>query len=133
MEDDPMLHAYDPAADPAPADHPWGAERRSAPRIEWPVTAHLLRRVSVGRGDVGGSEARTVNVSLSGILLAVPFECAVGEELSLRFPLDRGQELVAVARVVRLADGSDAAVREWLVGCEFAGITVKEPCSSRSS
>jgi hypothetical protein len=126
MEDDPMLHEHDAAA--ARPDGTTGPERRAAPRIDWPVTAELLRHVSVGRGGVPGGPARTINVSLTGVLVAVPFECTPGEELNLRFPLDRGDELAVVARVVRIADESDPAAGEWLAGCEFVAVPVKERC-----
>ena len=121
-----MLHENATAQRP---DGTTGPERRAAPRINWPATAQLLRHVSVGRDGVAGGRARTVNVSLTGVLVAVPFACTPGEELDLRFPLDRGEELSVVARVVRLADGSNPAAGEWLVGCEFVAIPVKERCT----
>ncbi len=102
------------------------AERRRAPRVEWPATAELLERVSVGRDGTRTSSARTVNVSLGGVLLAVPHPCPLGEELELRFPLDPGEELSAVARVVRIDERSTQG--QWLVGCEFVSIAVKERC-----
>jgi hypothetical protein len=126
MEDDPMLQEHDAAA--ARPDGTSGAERRAAPRIDWPVTAELLRHVSVGRDGVPGGPARTVNVSLTGVLVAVPFACTPGEELEMRFPLDRGDELRVVARVVRIADGSNPAPGEWLVGCEFVSVAIKGRC-----
>ena len=110
-----MLHENATAQRP---DGTTGPERRAAPRINWPATAQLLRHVSVGRDGVAGGRARTVNVSLTGVLVAVPFACTPGEELDLRFPLDRG-----------LADGSIPAAGEWLVGCEFVAIPVKERCT----
>ena len=122
-----MLHELDAAT--ARPDGTSGPERRAAPRIDWPVTAELLRRVSVGRRGVPRGQARTVNVSLTGVLVAVPFACTPGEELEMRFPLDRGDELSVVAHVVRLADGTDPAAGEWLVGCEFVSVPVKERCT----
>ena len=86
------------------------------------MTAELLRRVSVARGAVPGGQAQTVNVSLTGVLVAVPFSCDIGEELSLRFPLDQGDELAVVARVVRIVDGGNPAANEWLVGFEFVDV-----------
>jgi hypothetical protein len=127
MEDDSMLHAHDPVPDDR-AERPPGAERRAAPRIDWPVTAQLLRQVSVRKGEAHGGEARTVNVSLSGVLVAVPFECTPGEALAMRFPLDRGDELSVVARVVRIDAHSHPDEHKWLVGCEFAEISVKDRC-----
>jgi c-di-GMP-binding flagellar brake protein YcgR len=128
MEDDSMLHAQDPAPDARP-DGPWGAERRAAPRIDWPVTAQLLQQVSVTRSERHGGEARTVNISLSGVLVAVPFECTPGELLAMRFPLDRGDELSVVARVVRIDAHSHPDKNEWLAGCEFTEISVKDRCT----
>jgi c-di-GMP-binding flagellar brake protein YcgR len=127
MEDDSMLHAQDPAPEDR-AERPWGAERRAAPRIDWPVTAQLLRQVSVKKGESHGGEARTVNLSLGGVLVAVPFPCTPGEVLAMRFPLDRGDELSVVARVVRIDSASDPAKGEWLAGCEFTEIAVKDRC-----
>jgi hypothetical protein len=63
------------------------------------------------------------------VLVAVPFSCEIGEELSLRFPLDQGDELAVVARVVRIVDGGDPAANEWLVGFEFVDVPVKERCN----
>jgi PilZ domain len=123
-----MLHAPDeaPVFTPERARTP---ERRGAPRIDWPVTADLLKRVSVGRdGLPAGGSAHTVNVSLTGVLLSVPSACSIGEELTLRFPLDGGEEVSAVARVVRIDDRTDPAHGEWLVGCEFVNFPVKERC-----
>ncbi|HEY3767006.1 MAG TPA: PilZ domain-containing protein [Gaiellales bacterium] len=117
------------AQDAATVTQPDGelhADRRRAPRVEWPATAELLERVSVGRDGTRASSARTVNVSLSGVLLAVTHPCPVGEQLELRFPLDPGQELSAVARVVRIDERSTQG--EWLIGCEFESIAVKERC-----
>ncbi len=123
-----MLHAQDPAPDDG-AEAPWGAERRAAPRIDWPVTAQLLQQVSVRKSEMHGGEARTVNVSLGGVLVAVPFECSPGEVLAMRFPLDRGDQLSVVALVVRIDSGSDPAKHEWLAGCEFTEISVKDRCT----
>jgi PilZ domain len=128
MEDHSMLHAQDPARDDR-VEGSWGPERRAAPRIDWPVTAQLLRQVSVKKSEAHAGAARTVNVSLSGVLVAVPFECTPGEVLAMRFPLDRGDELSVVARVVRIDGGSDPAKHEWLAGCEFAEISVKDRCT----
>ena len=120
-----MPHEHDAAG--ARPDGTTGPERRAAPD-RLPVTAELLRHVSVGRGGVPGGPARTINVSLTGVLVAVPFACTPGEELDLRFPLDRGDELAVVARVVRIADDSNPAAGEWLAGCEFVAVPVKERC-----
>jgi hypothetical protein len=128
MEDDPMLYADDAVSASEPGV-PEGVERRGSPRVEWPATADLLRRVSVDRdGRPEADHARTVNISLTGVLLAVPFACRPGEELALRFPLDGGEEMAAVAQVVRLDERSNAAAGEWLLGCEFVSLPVEERC-----
>ena len=122
-----MLHELD-AATARPDGTIWPRTARRAPdRLAGHGRAappRLRRRRGVPRG-----EARTVNVSLTGVLVAVPFACTPGEELAMRFPLDRGDELSVVARVVRLADATDPAAGEWLVGCEFVSVPVKERCT----
>jgi PilZ domain len=128
MEDDPMLYAPDelPVSEP---DAPQGVERRGSPRIEWPVTADLLKHVAVGRGGSAAPDhARTVNISLTGVLIAAPFACQPGEELDLTFPLDAGEQLAAVAQVVRIDGRSNPAVGEWLLGCQFVELPVEERC-----
>jgi hypothetical protein len=104
------------------------AERRSAPRVDWPATARLLSQVSVARGETRASAGRTVNVSLTGVLVAVPFECVPGEELALRFPLDRGDDLAVVVEVVRIDNASNPAAGEWRAGCQFRHISVESRC-----
>jgi hypothetical protein len=128
MEDDPMQYAHDALPDSEPGSRT-GVERRAAPRVAWPATADLLKRVAVGRdGTPQADHARTVNISLTGILLAVPFPCRARDELELRFPLDNGEELAALAHVVRIDGRTDPAAGEWLVGCEFVALPVEERC-----
>jgi len=104
-------------------------ERRSAPRVDWPATARLLSQVSVARGDGPRPTAgRTVNVSLTGVLLDIPFECRPGEDLALRFPLDRGDELAVVVEVMRIDTSSEPDAGRWLVGCRFRHISVEARC-----
>ena len=123
-----MLYADDDVSVSEPAA-PQGIERRGSPRVEWPVTADLLKRVSVGRdGQPTAEHARTVNISLTGVLLAVPFPCQPGEELALRFPLDGGEEMAAVAHVIRIDGRTNPAAGEWLLGCQFVDLPVEERC-----
>lgn len=123
-----MLYADDEVSVSEPAP-PRGVERRGAPRVEWPVTADLLKRVSVGRdGKASVDHARTINISLTGVLIAVPFPCEPGEELELRFPLDGGEVMAAVAHVVRIDGRTNTAAREWLLGCQFVTLPVEERC-----
>jgi hypothetical protein len=85
--------------------------------------------VAIGRGGLPeGGSAQTVNVSLTGVLLAVSDACTPGGELALRFPLD-GNELAVVARVVRIDGASEPAAHRWLVGCEFVDVPVKQRCT----
>jgi PilZ domain-containing protein len=126
-EDDPMLHADDEVNVPADGA-PEVVERRGSPRVDWPVTADLLKRVSVHRDGKVSAQARTVNVSLTGVLVAVPFACEPGEALALRFPLDAGAEMAALAQVVRIDSRTDASAGEWLVGCRFVELPVEERC-----
>ncbi len=106
-----------------------GVERRGSPRVEWPVTADLLKQVSVDRaGRPAVGHAWTVNISLTGVLLSVPFACETGEELALRFPLDQGETMSAVAQVVRIDGRTNPAAGEWVLGCEFVELPVEERC-----
>lgn len=123
-----MLYAHDAVSVSEPGA-PDGIERRRSPRVDWPVTAALLKRVSVDRdGGRAAHHAQTVNISLTGVLLAVPFACAPGDELSLRFPLDAGEEMAAVAQVVRIDERTDPSAGEWLLGCQFVALPVEERC-----
>jgi c-di-GMP-binding flagellar brake protein YcgR len=123
-----MLHANAEAAHDEPAPPP--VERRRAPRVDWPVTAHMLERVTVGRrSQPRAAEAHTVNISLTGVLISVQTPCQAGETLLLRFPLDRGADFTAEAEVVRIDDRSDPAAGTWLLGCEFRDVSVKQRCT----
>jgi c-di-GMP-binding flagellar brake protein YcgR len=123
-----MLHANAEALQDEAGRPP--VERRRAPRVDWPVTAHMLEHVTVGRGtQPQASEARTVNISLTGVLISVQSPCRAGETLSLRFPLDRGEDFSAGAQVVRIDDRSDPGSGSWLLGCEFRDVSVKQRCT----
>jgi PilZ domain len=124
-----MPYAHDDAPVSEPPIAAEGIERRGSPRVEWPVTADLLKQVSVDRaGRPAAGRARTVNISLTGVLLAVPFACEAGEELALRFPLDQGEAMSAVAHVVRIDGRTNPAAGEWVLGCEFVALPVEERC-----
>lgn len=124
-----MPYAHDDALVSEPLIALDGGERRGAPRVEWPVTADLLKQVSVDRaGRTAAGHARTVNISLTGVLISVPFACEAGEELALRFPLDQGEAMSAVAQVVRVDGRTNPAEGEWVLGCEFVELPVEERC-----
>jgi hypothetical protein len=64
----------------------------------------------VARGETRASAGRSVNVSLTGVLVAVPFECLPGEEL------------------VRIDSTDTPGAGEWRAGRRFRHISVESRC-----